>query len=122
MLERIGVLEPGVEHAVGIHDVRPAQLVQHLAGDITVVLPQPIDDEKVVVPRVLFQPLADVAVQAIAEPARPGEVHRSRIVDSEVRIQRQYINPMPVLDKHLVNFPSGIDGAAIFRFNRRYDS
>jgi len=62
---------------------------------------------------VLFQPLADPGVYAIPKQARPHEVNGSRVVDGEVRIQRQDIHEMPVLLENLVDFAGSVDGAAL---------
>ena len=51
MLERIGALEPRIEHPVGIHEIRNTRAPQSTPGGQGVVLPEALNDDHVVLLR-----------------------------------------------------------------------
>ena len=72
MLERIGPLKPGIEHPVGVHEIRNAPAEQRTPGGIGVVLPDSLDDHRVV----LLGQGADAGWQATAEAV--AALHRAQ--------------------------------------------
>ncbi len=56
VLARVGVLEPGIEHAVRVDVVRHLQLAQRAPCAKAMVLPQAVDDDRVELLRMLAQP------------------------------------------------------------------
>jgi hypothetical protein len=68
VLERIGALEPGIEHPVGVHEIGDGAAAQGAPGGIGVVLPDALDDHHIV----LLGQGADAGGQAAAVAVAAG--------------------------------------------------
>ena len=75
VLDRVALLEPRIEHAVGLHQIGHRPAVQRTPGQQPVVLPQPMHDHHIVLRRQLAQPRHQAAAIAIAPRTRAQGLH-----------------------------------------------
>src|SRR5437763_12973979 len=78
MLERVGSLEPGIEHAVGKNEVRSRRSGQGAPDSKAAVLPDTVDNDSVVLGPVLFYPAGKSRRISVGAEARTQCVHGDR--------------------------------------------
>ena len=86
MLQWVGSLEPRVEHALGQHEVRNTGGPSGFPRDKTVILPEPVNDQRVVISGVLKQPLAQSPAVTVTSAARAeAEAHVAQRGNPRIR-------------------------------------
>ncbi|MCY1296498.1 hypothetical protein D9M70_458870 [compost metagenome] len=121
VLERVSAAKPRVEHAVREHEVRHAAVAQRLPGSKTVVLPQPVDDDRVKALRVFAQPRQQRRAVAVAAARGPERMHRQAGVAQPRRIgcvERQHLDPMALRGQRDGALAHALGGTALAGIER----
>src|SRR5437588_8310388 len=80
MLERISPIKPWIEHAVRENVVRRARSPQGAPNAKAAVLPDAMNDDRIVARAPLFDPIGEAGGVSVGAPARAERVHGNWIV------------------------------------------
>ncbi len=76
MLQRIGAVEPGIEHAVREDEVRRLASVERPPDAEAAVIPEAMDDHRIILRAPLRDPPPEAGRVTVAAAARPQSMHR----------------------------------------------
>jgi hypothetical protein len=109
------MLEPRIEHAVAVDEVGRGRAVQGAPGGEADVLPEPVDDDGVIVAGVRLEPRQQALVVAVARDRGAGRDHLARIVDDEAgvgAVQTHEVAFVPHDRQRIMDPPDSLDGAS----------
>ncbi len=120
MLQRIGLAEPGIHHAVGEDDIGRGPARKHAGRRERRIVPQAVDEDRVIVRRMGFQPgdklwrIAPMSQRPEPRTTPAGRVHRHRIVFQIGGVRRVEGHDLPhaLISGRLVLAKDAFDGPA----------
>ena len=124
VLERVCLLEPGIEHAVRVNDIGQRAAVQSAPGSKAVVLPQAVDDGHIKALEIGAQPGYKLRIVVVAEMASADGVHGEREVLDERVGRIVEAEDFDILPESVVGggqLENALDGAAAQRVDARDD-